>query len=806
MINRIKKAAVLGAGVMGAKIAAHLANAGIEVRLLDIAPRELTADEQAKGLSLHHRDVRNRIARLGLESAKNAQPAAFFTPETAQLITLGNFEDDLPALADADWIIEAVVENLEVKQGLLKKVDHYRRPYAMVTSNTSGLPLQSIAVGLSEDFRRHWLGTHFFNPPRYMNLLEIIPTPETLPEVTQFLTHFCDYTLGKGVVLAKDSPNFIANRIGTLGAMQTIKIMMEDGFTIEEVDKIFGPALGRPKSAVFRTFDLAGLDTFTNVVKNLYQNSPLDEKRDLFIIPPFIEKMVANRWLGDKTGQGFYKKEKIKGVGTQILSLDYNTLEYRPQQKPELAELDAVKNIEDPRERIRALVFEHQNTRVGQFVWKILSEVLVYTANRVPEIADDIVSIDNAMKWGFNWEYGVFETWDALGVPQVVKRLQAEGKKEIPPIVQKLLDSKKKSFYQARKSKRAYFDFYSAEYRPMAAAPGVTILADLKSRNKVVKSNDSASLIDLGDDVAGLEFHSKMNAIGGETLEMMRDALAEVDARFAGLVIGNQGENFCVGANIMLLLMEAGQQNWSGIDMAAKAFQDLNMALRYSPKPVVVAPFGMTFGGGCEITLHGSRVQMAAETYIGLVEVGVGLIPAGGGTKELLLRTVDLSPKGENVDLFPHVKRTFETIGMAKVATSALEARKLGFLRETDGLSMNKARLIEDAKQAVLAMVRMGYKPGRPRTDVPVLGESALSALKLGIHLMQRAGYISEHDAHIGRKLAYILTGGDLSQPTKVSEQYLLDLEREAFLSLAGEPKTQERIMYMLQNGKPLRN
>lgn len=805
MKRTIRKAAVLGAGVMGAKIAAHLANAGVETYLMDIVPKELTPDEQAKGLSLQSRQVRDRVARRGLESAKTAQPSAFFLPELVDLITIGNVEDDLGKLAEADWIIEAVVENRQIKLELLRKVDAHRHLGAIVSSNTSGLPIKALAENLSEDFRKHWLGTHFFNPPRYMKLVEVIPTDETQPDVVRFISDFCDHVLGKGVVIAKDSPNFIVNRIGMFAAMNTIKAMVEEGLTIEEVDRMTGPALGRPKSAMFRTADLAGLDTFIYVAQNLYENVPNDEQRDIFKVPDLMKRMFERGWLGDKSGQGFYKKVKGKGGkgGSEILALDYKTMDYRPQIKPEFPSLDAAKNIEDIRERVRTLIYGKD--RVGSFLWKIIGDTLVYAANRAPEIAEDILGIDNAMKWGLNWELGVFETWDAIGVTASVKRWQAEGKR-IPPLVQKLLDSGKRSFYETKNGKKYFFDFKTAEYKEIKEKPGIVILSSLKERNNVIKSNADASLIDLGDGVACLEFHSKMNAIGADTIAMMNEAVTEVGENFEGLVIGNQGENFCVGANIFVLLLEAQQGHWDRIDLAIREFQNANMRLKYSEKPIVAAPFGLTLGGGCEITMHAGHVRAAAESYIGLVEVGVGLIPAGGGTKELLLRHLDLAPKGEDVDLFPHVRRAFETIAMAKVSTSALEAKKLGYLRENNRISMNKDRLIEDAKQTVLALARMGHRPPSLRHDIPVLGESALAALKLGIHIMKRAGYISDYDAHMGAKLAYVVTGGDLSSPTRVTEQYLLDLEREAFLSLVGETKTQERIMHMLQTGKPLRN
>ncbi len=802
MKRTVKKAAVLGAGVMGSRIAAHLANAGVPTLLLDIVPRALDEKERIAGLTLESRQVRNRIAAQGLEAAIKAKPPAFYLPEQARLVEVGNFEDDLARLAEADWIIEAVVENLEVKRALLAKVDSGRRPASVVSTNTSGLSIRALAEGRSEDFRRHWLGTHFFNPPRYMRLLEIIPGPDTLPEVLDFIVDFSTSALGKAVVRAKDTPNFIANRIGIFGALNTVKVMMDAGYTIEEVDELTGPAIGHPKTATFRLADLAGIDTFVYVAENLYANAPHDEKHDLFQVPDFIKKMVERGWLGDKSGQGFYKRVKGKADG-DILVLDYRTLEYRPRQKPSFPQLEMARNISDPGERLKSLIYSPD--RAGRFIWKTTSELLLYAAARVPEIADDIVAIDNTMKLGFNWELGPFEAWDAIGVAESVERMEAEGK-AIPPLVRALLDSGKKSFYQREAGRHLYFDLASRDYREKPERPDVIILASLKERKKVIRENAGASLIDLGDGIACLEFHSKMNAIGADTVEMMNYAVKKAEEEFEGLVIGNQAENFSVGANLMLLLLEAQEGNWDEIDLAVRSFQQANMALKYSRRPVVVAPFGMALGGGCEITMHGARAVAAAESYIGLVEVGAGLIPAGGGTKELLIRCLDQAPDDPNIDLIPYIKKAFETIAMAKVSTSAHEARELGFLRESDPVVMNRDHLLEQAKQQALALARAPYQPPLPRTDIKALGEPGLAALKLAIHIMGRAGYISEYDAEIGKKLARVLCGGELSRPTEVSEEYLLDLEREAFLSLCGQRKTQERMQYILKTGKPLRN
>src|SRR5712692_958818 len=787
----VKKAAVLGAGTMGAQIAAHLANARIPTLLLDIVPRDDVGD-------------RNRIARAGYEAAKKSKPAAFFTSDLATLVSIGNFEDDLAKLKDCDLIIEAVVENLEIKRQLYEKVEQHRRPGSVVASNTSGIPLSLLAEGRSEDFRAHFLGMHFFNPPRYMHLVELIRTESTKPEVSCSMFGFLDERLGKGVVVAKDRPNFIANRIGTFGALVTMRTMLDDGYAIEEVDKITGPAVGRPKTATFRTFDLVGLDVLAHVVKNLGENLPEDPERAMFAMPEFVGKMIERGLLGNKTKAGFYRRQKGEDDKREIWTLDTATLDYRPAQKVRLPSLEMAKNIEDTRERIKTLVWSKDRT--GAFLWKIFSRTLCYAADRIPEIADTVIEIDRAMQWGFNWELGPFEAWDAIGVEKSVAKLKEEGTL-VPANVQKMLASGAKSFYKQENGQRFYFDFPSAKYVPAGDPPGTIILKSLKDRTGVIRKNSGASLIDIGDGVACLEFHSKMNSIGGDTLEMLKIALNEVEKNFVGLVVGNQGQNFSVGANLMLMLMEAQEENWEELDMIGRFFQQSVMSLRYSPKPVVVAPFQMVFGGGCEMVLHADRVRANAETYIGLVEVGVGIIPAGCGTKEMLVRALDSIPKDmKDADPFPFVKRAFETIALAKVATSAEEARGSGFLSEDDSVSMNRDRLIADAKKEVLALAASGYVQPQQRTDILALGNPALATLKLGVHLMKRAGYISDHDALIGEKLARILTGGDLNHETRVSEQYLLDLEREAFLSLIGTRPTQERMAHMLKTGKPLRN
>ena len=802
---RVEKAAVLGAGTMGAQIAAHLANAGVPVLLLDIPPRELTPEEQAKGLAPDAPAVRNRIAAAGLEAAKKAKPAAFFTQEAARLVHVGNFDDDLAKLKDCDLVIEAVVENLEIKRQLYARIEQVRRPGSVVATNTSGIPVRRIAEGFSEDFRAHFLGTHFFNPPRYLHLCELIPTEWTRPEVACAMFGFLDQRLGKGVVIAKDRPNFIANRVGTYGALVTIKTMLEDGYTIEEVDKLTGPAVGRPKSATFRTFDLVGLDVFSHVAKNLYEAVPEDEEREMFRLPEFVERMAGRGLLGDKTGGGFYRKQKgAPGEKSEIWTLDHASLEYRPQEKVKLPALEMAKNVEDTRERIKGLIWGKD--RAGQFLWKTVVRTLAYAANRIPEIANNLVDVDRAMRWGFNWELGPFETWDAIGVEKSVARMKEEGL-TVPLNVERMLHAGVTSFYKTEQGQRFFFDFITLEYKPVNDPPGTIILKSVKERTGVVKKNAGASLVDLGDGVACLEFHSKMNAIGGDTIQMLKASLAEVEKNFVGLVVGNQGANFCVGANLMLMLMEAQDENWEELDLMVRAFQGAVMSLRYSPKPVVVAPFNLALGGGCEFTLHADRVRASAELYTGLVEVGVGIVPAGGGTKEMTLRALDSIPKGvDDADPFPFVKRAFETIALAKVATSAEEARQFGILGADDHVSMNADRLIADAKQEVLALAGAGYTQPRPRTNILALGLPALATLKLGIHQMKRGGFISDYDAVIGERLARVMTGGDLNHPTRVSEQYLLDLEREAFLSLCGQRKTQERMAHMLKTGKPLRN
>src|SRR3984957_1079232 len=808
MKRRIEKAVVLGAGTMGARIAAHFANAGLPCVLLDIVPPGVAADAPA--------EPRNKIVRAGLEGRKKSKPAAFFTAALADRIATGNFDDDLARCAEADWIIEVVAENLEIKKNLLARVARFRKPGAIVTTNTSGLPVHLIAEGLPEEFQQHWAGTHFFNPPRYMKLVEVIPGPKTSPEVLQTLSDFCDRQLGKGVVLAKDTPNFIANRIGTFSMLNALRLMQSLGMTIEEVDACTGPAVGWPKSATFRTADLVGLDGLIHVVKNIYETAPNDESRETYKIPSFVEEMAKRKWLGDKTAQGFYKRVKGGQGEKEILTLDPNTMEYREKQKARFASIEAGKAIEDTRERLRALLtplFEVQKTdKAQQFIWGGLSEMCLYAGRRMPEIADNIVDVDRAMRGGFAWELGPFEMVDAIGLAAFAGQIKKEGR-ALPAVFEKPLAAGRTSFYESSKGETSVFDLATSKTKKVEEPAEILILKNLKEAGREVERNSGASLIDLGDGVVCCEFHSKMNAIGADLIAMIHKGIKRLDSDFDAMVVANQAVNFSVGANLMLVLVAAQEQEWDELHLAVKQFQNVNLAIKYAPKPVVIAPQGMALGGGCEISLHGARLQAAAEAYMGLVEAGVGLIPGGGGSKEMLIRANERASGGGDLDLFHAMKPAFEALAMAKVGTSAEENRELGFLRREDGISMNRDRLVADAKEAALALVRGGYKPpaanwqeGAETTQIKVLGEQFLAGAKLVIHMMQRGGYITDYDAHVGRKLANILAGGPLSSPQLVSEQYVLELEREAFVSLCGEKKTQERMAFTLKTGKPLRN
>jgi len=807
MERRIEKAVVLGAGTMGSRIAAHFANAGLPCVLLDIVPPNLPPDAPPA--------ERNKIVRAGLEAAKKSKPAAFFTASLADKIAIGNFEDDLARCAEADWIIEVVAENLEIKRKLLARVAPFRKAGAIVTTNTSGLPVRLIAEGMSEEFQQHWAGTHFFNPPRYLKLVEVIPGPKTSPEVVATLSEFCDRRLGKGVVIAKDTPNFIANRTGTFSMLNALHLMGTLGMTVEEVDACTGPAVGWPKSATFRTADIVGLDVLVHVVKNIYETAPNDESRERYKVPEIVEDMVKRGWLGDKTGQGFYKK--VRGEGEkEILALDVKTMEYHPRQKAKFASLEMGKAIEDTRERLRALVgplLEGQKgDKAQQFIWGGLSEMCLYAARRVPEISDSIVDVDRAMRWGFGWELGPFEMMDAIGVKAFAAQVQKESR-TIPPVIEKVLSSGRKGFYESERGATTVFDICTGGVKKVEEPKGVIILKSLKEGGREIEKNSGASLIDLGDGVVCCEFHAKMNAIGADLIAMMHKGLKRLETDFDAMVIANQAVNFSVGANLMLVLVAAQEQEWDELHMAVKQFQNINLAIKYAPKPVVAAPQGMALGGGCEVSLHAAKIQAAAEAYIGLVETGVGLIPGGGGTKEMLIRANEHAAGTEDLDLFHALKPVFEAIALAKVGTSAEECRDLGYLRREDGVSMNRDRLVADAKEAALALARGGYKrpaanwqEGTQTTQIKVLGEQFLAGAKLAIHMMVRGGYASEYDAHVGRRLANILAGGPLTVPQFVSEQYVLDLEREAFVSLCGEKKTQERIAHTLKTGKPLRN
>jgi len=797
---------------MGARIAAHFANAGVPSYLFDIVPPD--ADGAA----------RNKIAAAGLDAAKKSKPPAFMEASLARLVTVGNFEDDIKKLADVDWIIEAVVENLDIKRALLKKVEAVRKPGTIITTNTSGLPVGKIAEGFSDDFRRVWFGTHFFNPPRYMRLLEIIPTQEADRAAIDAISHFCDVRLGKGVVIAKDTPNFIGNRIGTFSVLNVMRLMQEMGLSIEEVDALTGQAVGWPKSATFRTIDLVGLDILGHVVGNMTANVH-DERSDLRL-PEFFGKMLEHNWLGDKTKGGFYKKAK-GGAGNEDerLALDWKTLEYHPRQKPKFPALDMAKNIEETGARLRTLLGldgsgPQKNDKAGAFLWAALSDLGTYSANRVPEISDSVVEIDRAMRLGFNWELGPFELWDEAGVESTVARMKKEGK-PVSANVERLLASGQKSWYiddRTSPAGRKYWEVGTESWESVQVPAGVWSVTVAKKSNGVVKKNSGASLVDLGDGVACIEFHSKMNSLGGDIIGLILQTLKPGGPGdgFDAFVITNDATNFSVGANLMLLLMSVQEEEWDEVDLAIRQFQGMTQAIKFSPKPVVSAPFGLCLGGGTEISLHAAGRQPHAELYTGLVEVGVGLLPGGGGCKEMLLRAVDSAAasrgkvSGEalagSVELMEAMKKAFEAIATAKVAASAHEARGLGFLSDSDHISMNRERVLSDAKARALELARAGFEPPVPRTDIPAPGESLLGALKMGVHLMRQGDFITDYEVKLGGKIAEVLCGGNLTPGTPVSEQYILDLEREGFKSLCGEKKTQERIQFTLKTGKTLRN
>ncbi len=794
----IRRVAVLGSGVMGAAIAGHLANVGIPSLLLDIVPKELTSEEQKKGLTLDHRAVRNRIGQLGKDGLLKAKPAPLYAPELADLIEVGNFEDDIARLGECDWIIEVVVENLTVKQSVLARVDEFRKPGSIVSSNTSGVSIEAMASGRSDDFLQHFLGTHFFNPPRYMKLLEIIPTVHTLPEVVEGMREFAEVTLGKGVVIAKDTPNFVANRIGTYGLLVTLQEMNNTNFGVDEVDLLTGPVLGRPKSATFRTLDIVGLDTFVHVARNVYENTDDAAEKSVFEVPAELLQMVEKGWIGDKRGQGFFKRIKTD-AGREILALDLATMEYRPRRKLASATFEAAKNAATLADKLRALAYGKDEA--GEFVWNVLKRVLIYSANMLGNIADTVTAIDDAMKWGFNWELGPFETWDAIGVEKSVKRMQEEGE-VVPAFVLDMLKTGTSFYDRSQPGVRKYFA--GDRYATASVDARKIDLAALKASGKKVFGNNGASLIDIGDGVACLELHSPKQAIGADIISMMFRSAEEVEKNYEALVIGSEETNFSVGANLMMMLMEAQDENWDEINLVIKQFQYANMRMKFMNKPVVAAPYGLTLGGGTEIVLGTQSVQAAGETYMGLVEVGVGLIPGGGGNKELLIRMMEQVPEGTDVPVLPFVQKAFEAIALAKVSASALEARKLGHLRKTDGVTVGRDYLLYDAKQKALQMAKQ-FVPNKPK-GVRVMGENGAALLKIGVFGMKKSGYLSDHDEKIAHHLIRVLTGGKVHEGAIVSEDYLLDLEREAFLSLIGEPKTQARMQHMLQKGKPLRN
>lgn len=783
MGRTIKKAAVLGSGVMGSGIAAHLANVGIPTLLLDIVPAKLTAEEIAKGFSLNDMQVRNRLAVTAKQKLLKQKPAPLTSKEHLHLIEPGNLEDHLDQLNEVDWIIEVVVERLDIKKKVLAKIDEVRKKGTIVSSNTSGISIEAMTEGRSDDFKKHFLGTHFFNPPRYLKLLEIIPTKYTDQTVLTFMKTFGEDVLGKGVVEAKDTPNFIANRIGTYGLLITAREMVNGGYSVGEVDSVTGPLIGRPKSATFRTLDVVGLDTFAHVADNVHDHVTGDEQA-VFVLPPFMRKMLANGWYGSKSGQGFYLKK-----GKEILELNIETMQYVERKKLKTASIEMSKQAKGLGDKLKLLVYGED--RAGKLLWNIIKSTLLYSAKLAHEIADDIVAIDQAMKWGFGWELGPFETWDAIGLEQSIEKMEQEGE-EIPAWVKDLLASGGRSFY---------------ENKIVEHNPKVIHLKRVKDQHGVIKKNSGASLIDIGDEVAALEFHSPNYAIGLDIIQMINYSLGEVEKNYKGLVIGHQGKNFCVGANLALILMEAQDDNYFEIDYVVRQFQNAMMKIKYSNKPVVAAPFALVLGGGAEVCLPAAAIQASSETYMGLVETGVGVIPGGGGNKELYIRQLEkLGASGSGgYDLQKAALATFETIAMAKVSTSAHEAKENGYLRVTDGISFNNDHLLFDAKQRVLELDASGYRPPI-RAKIPVIGESGYATMLLGAQNLKNSGYITDHDMKIAKKLAYVIAGGRLPEGTLVDEQYLLEIEREAFLSLVGERKTQERMQYMLLKGKPLRN
>jgi 3-hydroxyacyl-CoA dehydrogenase len=801
MTRRIKKVAIIGSGIMGSGIACHFANIGVEVLLLDIVPRELNAKEKAQGLTLEDKIVRNRLVNDALTTSLKSKPSPIYSQKFASRITTGNLDDDIAKIADVDWIMEVVVERLDIKKIVFEKLEKYRTPGTLITSNTSGIPIKFMNEGRSEDFQRHFAVTHFFNPPRYLKLFEVVPGPNCKQEVTDFLMMYGDKFLGKTSVLAKDTPAFIGNRIGIFGIMSLFHVVKEMGLTIEEVDKLTGPVIGRPKSATFRTIDVVGLDTLVHTANGVKENCPEDEMRDQFVIPDFVNKMMENKWLGSKTKQGFYKMTKDANGKRNILSLDLNTLEYREKKSAKFATLELTKTIDNVVDRFKVLVAGKD--KAGEFYRKSFAAMFAYVQNRIPEISDELYRIDDGLRAGFGWEHGPFQIWDAIGVEKGVEIMKAEGK-EPAAWVTEMIANGQTSFYSIKEGTTHYYDIPAKAHLKKPGQDSFIILDNIRKSNEVWK-NSGAVIEDLGDGILNLEFQSKMNTIGGDVLAAVNKAIDLAEKNYQGLIIGNQAANFSVGANIGMIFMMAAEQEYDELNMAIKYFQDTMMRMRYSAIPTISAPHGMALGGGCEISLHADKVVAAAETYMGLVEFGVGVIPGGGGSKEMALRASDIFSKGDvqlNV-----LQEHFLTIGMAKVATSAYEAFDLGLLQKgKDVVVVNKDRQIAQAKKHAILMAEAGYTQPVERNDVLVLGKQALGMFLVGTDSMQDSKYISAHDQKIANKLAYVMAGGDLSEPTKVSEQYLLDLEREAFLSLCTERKTLERIQHMLKTGKPLRN
>lgn len=797
----IRKVAVLGSGIMGSRIACHFANIGVEVLLMDICPKELNADEQARGLDLNHKTVRNRFVNAALDSTLKSNPSAIFSKKVIPNITTGNFDDDMKNIANCDWVIEVVVEKLEIKRLIYDQVEKYRTAGTLISSNTSGIPIHLMAEGRTDDFKSHFCGTHFFNPPRYLRLLEIIPIPETNPEIIDFLMHFGDKFLGKTTVLCKDTPAFIANRVGVYSIMSLLHLVKKMDLTVEEVDKYTGPVLGRPKSATFRTTDVVGLDTMINVAAGLFNNLPNDKAHRLFELPDYVKKMQENQWLGDKTKQGFYKKIKGADGKSEILALDLKTLEYKAQQKVKSSTLEACKLVDNLRERMK--VFAQGTDKAGDFFRTSFFGLFEYVSDRIPEISDELYRIDDAMRAGFGWELGPYEVWDALGIKNTLEGMKKYGK-EAAPWVHEMLSAGHESFYKVENGIKKYYDIPSKTYKVVPGTESFIILDNIRANNTVWK-NSGTTITDLGDGILNLEIHTKMNTIGGEVIQGLNKAIDLAEKDFRGLVIGNDGANFSAGANIGMIFMAAIEQDWDEINLAIRMFQNTMMRMRYSSIPVVAAAHNLTLGGGCELCLHADFVQTNAETYMGLVEFGVGLIPGGGGTKEFALRLSDEFKDGQIEQAA--LRDRFLTIGQAKVSTSGFEAYELGYLQKDKfEISMNRSRLIIDAKNKALELADMGYTQPLRRKDIRVLGKQGLGIVYAGANAMLAGNFISEHDKKISEKLGYVLCGGNLSQPTLVTEQYLLDLEREVFLSLCGERKTLERIQSILTKGKALRN